>query len=174
MCRFLSFFCSSFLAILPGSPSAPPPRFLTLWKVKVTGGPKMAEIQYGAKPDIFKSAQCFGLLHKKNNKMKIKHRSLERWDPERWKPRRVGGPKFRAFFSLSLPPEISFLLLGNFKDVRFHPILNFCQFSRCHFWAALLKISGFYPTRFFRQFWADLHFFSCLKHFFGRRGGPKS
>ena len=40
--------------------------------------------------------------------------------------------------------------LGNFKDVRFYPIFNFG-----HFWAALLKISGFYPTRFFRQFWAD-------------------
>ena len=39
---------------------------------------------------------------------------------------------------------------GNFKDVRFYPIFNFG-----HFWAALLKTSGFYPTRFFRQFWAD-------------------
>ena len=33
---------------------------------------------------------------------------------------------------------------------EFYTILNFGLF-----WAALLKISGFYPTRFFRQFWAD-------------------
>ena len=39
---------------------------------------------------------------------------------------------------------------GNFKDVRLYPIFNFG-----HFLAALLKISGFYPTRKFRQFWAD-------------------
>ena len=39
---------------------------------------------------------------------------------------------------------------GNFKDVQFYPIFIFG-----HFWAALLKMSGFYPTRFFRQFWAD-------------------
>ena len=39
---------------------------------------------------------------------------------------------------------------GNFKDVRFCPIFNFG-----HFWAALSKISGFYPTRCIRQFWAD-------------------
>ena len=33
---------------------------------------------------------------------------------------------------------------------EFYTILNFGLF-----WAALLKISGFYPTRFFRQFWTD-------------------
>ena len=38
----------------------------------------------------------------------------------------------------------------NFKDVRFYPRFNFG-----HFWAALSKISGFHPTRFSRQFWAD-------------------
>ena len=36
---------------------------------------------------------------------------------------------------------------GNFKDVRFYPILNFGLF-----WAALLKMSVFYPTRFFVNF----------------------
>ena len=46
--------------------------------------------------------------------------------------------------------QVTFQHVGNFKDVRFYPIFNFG-----HFWAALLKISGFYPTRFFRQFWAD-------------------
>ena len=39
---------------------------------------------------------------------------------------------------------------GNFKDVRFYPKLNF-GFS----WAALWKMSVFYSTRNFRQFWAD-------------------
>ena len=77
---------------------------------------------------------------------------------------------------------------GIFKDVRFYPILNFGHFwaplfSRCfypimnfgHFWALpFFKMSGFYPTRNFGQFWADLHFFSCQRHFFGRRGSPKS
>ena len=43
------------------------------------------------------------------------------------------------------------------KDVRFYPIFNFG-----HFWAALLKISGFYATRFFRQFWADPILFEAL------------
>ena len=42
-------------------------------------------------------------------------------------------------------------MIGNFKDVRFYPIFNFG-----HFWAA--QKYGFYPTRFFRQFW---DFFSC-------------
>ena len=37
-----------------------------------------------------------------------------------------------------------------FEDVRFYPILNFGLFL-----AALLKMSVFYPTRNFRQFWAD-------------------
>ena len=49
---------------------------------------------------------------------------------------------------------------GNFKDVRFHPIFIFG-----HFWAALLKISGFYPTGFFRQFWADPIFSSVWSIF---------
>ena len=44
---------------------------------------------------------------------------------------------------------------GNFKDVRFYPILNFGLF-----WAALLKISVFY------QFWAN-HTFSAWP-FLGR------
>ena len=38
----------------------PPPWFLTLWKVKgegERGGPKMAKIQHGVKPDILKFAQ---------------------------------------------------------------------------------------------------------------------
>ena len=38
---------------------------------------------------------------------------------------------------------------GNFKDVRFYPLLNFGLFG-----AALLQMSVFYPTRNFRQFWA--------------------
>ena len=42
---------------------------------------------------------------------------------------------------------------GNFKDVRFYPMLNFGLF-----WAALLKMSVFYTTRNFRQFWADQTF----------------
>ena len=33
-----------------------------------------------------------------------------------------------------------FRVIGNFKVVRFYPILNFG-----HFWAALLKMSGFTP-----------------------------
>ena len=40
--------------------------------------------------------------------------------------------------------------LGIFKDVRFDPKLNFGLF-----WAALLEMSVFYPTRNVRQFWAD-------------------
>ena len=77
---------------------------------------------------------------------------------------------------------------GIFKDVRFYPILNFGHFwaplfFRCflphnEFWPffgpPFFKMSGFYPTRNFGQFWPDLHFFSCQRHFFGRRGGPKS
>ena len=42
------------------------------------------------------------------------------------------------------------LARGNFKDVRFYPIVNFGLF-----WAALLKMPAFYPTRNFRQLWAD-------------------
>ena len=52
---FFVFFCSSFPAIRPGSPSvSPPPWFLTLWKVKGEGGPKLAKIHDGATPDILK------------------------------------------------------------------------------------------------------------------------
>ena len=54
-------FCS--LVLLFSGPSTPPPSqkkigpsLLTLWKVKGDGGPKMAKILYGAKPDIFKFA----------------------------------------------------------------------------------------------------------------------
>ena len=55
---------------------------------------------------------------------------------------------------------------GNFEDVRFHP----------EFWpflGPLLEMSVFYPTRNFRQFWADPTFSVVRSIFFGRRGGPK-
>ena len=48
--------------------------------------------------------------------------------------RRPLSPLFEA--SPQAPPVI-------FKDVRFCPILNFV-----HFWAALLKMSGFYHPKF--------------------------
>ena len=54
-----------------------------------------------------------------------------------------------------------------FKDVRFYPILNFGLF-----WAAFLKISVFYSTRF-SSILGRPHFFSRLKHFSGQRRGPK-
>ena len=48
----------------------------------------------------------------------------------------------------SLPqPHDSFP--GNFKDVRFYPIFIFG-----HFWAALLKMSGFTPPEILAIFWA--------------------
>ena len=44
---------------------------------------------------------------------------------------------------------------GNFKDVRFYPILNFGLF-----WAALSKMSVFYPTKC-SSILGRPHFFSC-------------
>ena len=52
-----------------------------------------------------------------------------------------------------LPPDSRNQTHGNFKHVRFCPILNFGLL-----WAALIMMSVFCPTRNFRQFWADLTF----------------
>ena len=66
------------------------------------------------------------------------------------------------------PPPLQGERGGNFKDVRFYPILNFGLFG-----AALFKMSVFYTTRNVRQFWADPTFSAVRSTFFGRRRGPK-
>ena len=64
-------------------------------------------------------------------------------------------------------PPLNHPSVGNFKDVRFYPIFIFG-----HFWAALSMISGFCPTRFFRQFWAD-PIFQLFEALFWPKRRPK-
>ena len=70
------------------------------------------------------------------------------------------------FALFPLPPQFPFF--GNFKDVCVLPHIEFWPF----FWAALLKMYVFYPTRNFRQFWADPTFSAVRSTFLAEGSGP--
>ena len=54
---------------------------------------------------------------------------------------------------------------GNFKDVQFYPI----PYSFGHFWAALLKISGFHPHPIFSTILGRPHFSAVRSTFWPKR-----